>query len=741
MCAQARKITRVTAPRGCRYLRGARAFWDTHAVVVALCETSIGLNSASTERVPERAARQAGDGDQKAPAPGRKYALGQTGGTVTAKREEPSPRRPKEEWELGFDPQVSDRLSGWQELVPSTLRRLLGLESAESAEHVEPCICEPEEDPRADVNWTYALQSELWIDYVAGTGGSFNSCYSVALLLAQPDLQFPTVKGPLRQGDLLLLGGELVTRTASGLPYDNQLIGPYRASVPFSRGDKKVFALPGRADYDEGTASFRAVFCSGRWIGGRETVQRQPYFAAALPHRWWVWGLAIPPNGYLEEAQVEYFRRCSDSLREGDSVILCSGFAPWEQEYRTAEYVRSTLVEPAGATIQCELIASEHFYAHYQEPSGRRIILSAGGGASLHGTHGLPEALDVPRLNGGEARYQRYQLQAAYPSKKVSRRLLFATALGLPLKQRQFLVAIGSLYLFLAVQFSLAMVAGGQSFLESLRQRAWSAPVIAGGTGFIIELLVLAMVAFVRSSARWRPGQVFAKLILGALLSALHLGALLGLGYFVAVLPAQGIWQVLAFVAVFFLGGGLAGGWILGSFLAVHHLFSPAHKDQAYVGGAGHAFNSFVRVHIGRNRTLRKPPDLWRVRRRLGLQPGLTERVGTPAPSTLLATALAPRGVALSIATGFRLSSPVARHRTASRGPKAVVSRSCGRPRASPRPARRTARRWRRRPCGARGQPGCAPASPPTGRAQARPSEPSHIAGRPRNPRTSSRGA
>ena len=63
------------------------------------------------------------------------------------------------------------------------------------------------------------------------------------------------------------------------------------------------------------------------------------------------------------------------------------------------------------------------------------------------------------------------------------------------------------------------------------------------------------------------------------------------------------------------------------------------------------------------------------------------------------------------------------------------VSRPCLRSRASPRPADRNARRCGMWPDGAQGPPGCPPGSPPTGRARARPSEPSPAAGRARDPR------
>jgi hypothetical protein len=60
----------------------------------------------------------------------------------------------------------------------------------------------------------------------------------------------------------------------------------------------------------------------------------------------------------------------------------------------------------------------------------------------------------------------------------------------------------------------------------------------------------------------------------------------------------------------------------------------------------------------GHNRTLRKPRDPRRVRRRPGAQSFLTERVDLQRQGTLLATALVPRGVAPSVRMGASAPRP-----------------------------------------------------------------------------------
>ncbi|KAJ4949928.1 hypothetical protein NE237_026730 [Protea cynaroides] len=62
----------------------------------------------------------------------------------------------------------------------------------------------------------FSGRSELWFDFMADTGDGGNSTYTVARLLAQPEIHIPAEdskpKRTLSRGDLLLIGGDLAFR-------------------------------------------------------------------------------------------------------------------------------------------------------------------------------------------------------------------------------------------------------------------------------------------------------------------------------------------------------------------------------------------------------------------------------------------------------------------------------------------------------------------------------------------------
>ena len=61
-----------------------------------------------------------------------------------------------------------------------------------------------------------------------------------------------------------------------------------------------------------------------RKIGGWKTLQRRSYFALKLPHRWWLWGIDIQLEGYIDQAQIDFFRKHVKShMTPGDKVIVC----------------------------------------------------------------------------------------------------------------------------------------------------------------------------------------------------------------------------------------------------------------------------------------------------------------------------------------------------------------------------------------------------------------------------------
>src|SRR5437016_1084882 len=92
-------------------------------------------------------------------------------------------------------------------------------------------------------------------------------------------------------------------------------------SVPrlASIGAPDLYAVPGNHDWYDGLSAFLNLFCwrqidgpwstarSGHMIGGWHTKQLRSYFALALPHNWWLWGIDIQLTNYIDQQQIDFF--------------------------------------------------------------------------------------------------------------------------------------------------------------------------------------------------------------------------------------------------------------------------------------------------------------------------------------------------------------------------------------------------------------------------------------------------
>ncbi len=151
---------------------------------------------------------------------------------------------------------------------------------------------------------------ELWFDYVSDLGDGFDATYSVAYLLAQPEVVVGERRLP--RGRMLLMGGDQVYPTASGDEYENRTKGPDRAALPVppAVGPRPtLFALPGNHDWYDGLTAFLRLFArrkDGR-IGGWRTAQRRSYFAVELPARWWLFAFDEQFGAYIDDPQLVYF--------------------------------------------------------------------------------------------------------------------------------------------------------------------------------------------------------------------------------------------------------------------------------------------------------------------------------------------------------------------------------------------------------------------------------------------------
>ncbi|WP_028048661.1 hypothetical protein [Cellulomonas sp. URHD0024] len=342
----------------------------------------------------------------------------------------------RHEADIGFTPSREVRWLDPPELARTALKAMLAQVFADYGDRREVQAALP----GGLVELAHQPDGDLWIDFAADLGDGFDATYTVASLLAQPDL---TVDGPgtssvtLPRGHLLVFGGDEVYPAASARGYENKTLGPYGAALPAApkgtprdaTNEPSLLALPGNHDWYDGLTAFLRVFTRGAAIGGWRTVQSRSYFATRLgpPGKpgWWLLGLDSQLTEYIDEPQLEYFRSTVTAfLRPGDAVILCCAEPGWahtgtdpdgfnqlhffEREIVRFRRVPGTQdVEDTGARVRLWISGDSHHYARFTErppdgqPSGPdprsvQAVTCGLGGAYLSETHRLPSHIALP---------------------------------------------------------------------------------------------------------------------------------------------------------------------------------------------------------------------------------------------------------------------------------------------------------------------------------------------------------
>lgn len=274
-------------------------------------------------------------------------------------------------------------------------------------------------------------QGEVLIDYVADLGDGFDATYAVAYALAQPSLTLPEFERPLPRAHVLVMGGDQVYPTAARDEYIARLRRPYEFAWPKSDSEKPrpLLVLPGNHDWYDGLVVFLALFCRSKStrIGNWATRQRRSYFSARVTNNWYIWGIDIALVRDMDQPQADYFVDAANNMPDGANIILCSAEPGWyeaEKEgdsFRTLGYA-SQIAENADKHLRIPLVLSgdSHHYARYQGANSQ-FITSGGGGAFVHGTLELKDSISTDWLKERDATLS---LQAEYPSKEESRRLL-----------------------------------------------------------------------------------------------------------------------------------------------------------------------------------------------------------------------------------------------------------------------------------------------------------------------------
>jgi hypothetical protein len=458
---------------------------------------------------------------------------------------------------------------------------------------------------------------EVWIDYLADTGDGFDATYSIASLTARPQLVVDGLSERLPRAGLLILGGDEVYPAATPEEYDNRFRGPYQASLPYTKGDSpKVMAIPGNHDWYDGLTNFMRLFCSAdaEWIGGRRSVQSRSYFAVKLANGWWLWGIDIQFDSYIDGPQIQYFKTVAQSMEPGAPLILCTGKPSWidldadPRAFRNLAYLETRVIRPAGIRLMVSISGDSHHYARFAGEDGTQKITAGGGGAFLHPTHHLEDRLDVP-VDPAARRKRPYFLQRRYPDERTSRRLSLG-ALRLPATNPQFMVVPAVLYVLLGwtSQFANRVLESRSTVpLEMSVRKYGYVDHLTGLFRSPLAILLLLLVwgglsAFAKPPPDWARGR--RKLPAKILLGLSHATVQVAVGVFVGLVAidvasfASGWLFTLVLLAVLGVLGGLAGTLVMGAYLAACCVLLKAHTNEAFSAMGRTDYKNFLRLRI-----------------------------------------------------------------------------------------------------------------------------------------------
>jgi hypothetical protein len=516
----------------------------------------------------------------------------------------PPPERPRDESATGFERKPMVRWLDPVILADAALRVMLSTVFGQYADKREAQQALPARDPVA-----YPAQEDgaVWVDFVADLGDGFDPTYAVACLLGRERLEFEKDGSRLElpRGRALVMGGDQVYPSATREEYENRFRGPYTAAFPAPPpvGDQPdLYAIPGNHDWYDGLTNFLRFFCSDRQIGGWQTRQSRSYFALKLPGRWWLLGIDIQLDTYIDSPQMSYFKGVG--LQPGDRVILVTGKPSWVKvppgdpeaapdSYKNLRYFKDEIVRAAGAEVRATLTGDLHHYYRYEALDRSQLVTSGAGGAYLFPTHTLQPALSLPDEPN------RFHRAATYPSREESERLKWG-ALKLPLHAPRLALLIAILYALLGAAVYAARDAGPGFF------------ALAGAFA-----LLMFGALFAYAAAETGVG----KLVMGGAHTAVHV-LLAGAPAWIAhALGAEGAgWGLAVALGTGILGLSL-GGVVFGLYLVATHKLAPKHANEVFACQSITGYKGFLRIRVAEDGLTIHPIGVRDVPREWELQP------------------------------------------------------------------------------------------------------------------------
>nr|MBA3766904.1 metallophosphoesterase [Acidobacteriota bacterium] len=458
------------------------------------------------------------------------------------------------------------------------------------------------------------------------------STYAVAYCVAQSNLSLKVAGAEevhhTERGRILVFGGDQVYPTASRAEYKQRLVEPYKTALQQTDPPQPdVFAIPGNHDWYDSLVSFTRLFCSRFWFAGWRSPQSRSYFALRLPHGWWLLGIDVQFNSDIDSYQVEYFKKAAKEMRDGDRVILCSPEPHWIRACinKKTGYIESNLAFLENNVLEKRITAflagDLHYYRRHEAENGVQKIVAGGGGAFLSPTHGE----NLSELKGG------FKLKASYPDEETSRRICYRNLI-FPYWNRSFGILTAILYFLTSWTVMADIGHYGWDQMDEAMTTSFNTAFIAPGAVFWILTMLVGFILFTSSQSKlyqWIGG-------LGH--GALHLFAMFFIGwgatYFSVStlgLPFQSPNQLMVAAILIFVGGWIAGSFMVGIFLLISlNLFHCLHVS-AFSSLAIQDWKNFLRLKIDENGDLTiYPIGIRRVPRKWKRRP-----VGTTGPEVI----------------------------------------------------------------------------------------------------------
>ncbi|GIF51792.1 hypothetical protein Afe04nite_63310 [Asanoa ferruginea] len=499
--------------------------------------------------------------------------------------------------ELGFNPRPPVPWLGPLLLLSTGVRTLLAILFGAYLDKRELQNALP-----GDVIEEPGTDGELWLDYVADLGDGFNSTYSIAYLLAQPELELDGQTLP--RGQMLVMGGDQVYPTASAPAYEDRCKGPYTAALPCSPDSTPqptLYAVPGNHDWYDGLTAFLRLFARQRdaSLGGWRTKQARSYFAVRLPADWWLLALDEQFGAYVDDPQLNYFEAAARQFGPDSKVILAVPEPSWVKAttehpdaYGAVDYFIRTIIAPTGARVRLMLSGDLHHYARYSGVD-RELVTCGGGGAYMYPTHQLPPEITVPptdTLSRRSSQSRPFQLTATYPDAPTSRRLGWGIFGRLPTRNAGFTTLLGGVQTLLML--AMAGIATQQRNETGLR--LFSIPLVS-----MLVITLLATVFFAKPpTATGKRSWRHAILGVGHGLGQIGLAAL---GTWVWLMTPIPDWpwplSLIGALAVYWPVSGLIGSQLVALYLLIASRFG-VNINELYAGQGIDDVKSFLRLHI-----------------------------------------------------------------------------------------------------------------------------------------------